>query len=232
MAKLLIDTRYSANSDAWPRMYLYGGWRLGKHTKTEVQSLANDHPFRLPAILNIEHWPLPEHIGKYIDIVNWWREIRPDVRVGYYSMLPYRNYWAPVLWSLNQRNSMEAWKAANQLLRPLAEVVDFVCPSLYTFYEDGQSGPDYSHDDLWEVYARANIDEARKYNKQVYPFIWPRFHISNQLVGLQYIGDELLRRQIRVCVEHADGCIVWDDPSIDKGDGVLTKTSAIMREFT
>jgi hypothetical protein len=212
-------------------MYLYGGWRLGKHTKAEVQKLAEAHSFRLPAILNIEHWPLPEHIGRYIDVVNWWREIRPDIRVGYYSMLPYRNYWAPVLRALNQRNSFTAWQNQNETLKSLSEVVDFVCPSLYTFYEDKQSGLDYSHNTLWEVYAKENIVESRRYNKPVYPFIWPRFHISNQLVGMQYLGDDFLRRQIQVCIEFADGCIIWDDPAQDKGDGVLAKTTAVMREF-
>jgi hypothetical protein len=214
-------------------------------TREIVHAYASEYTQPYPAIINLEHWLLPQQMDKYIRVIDWWREVRPDVRVGYYSMLPLREYWAPIVEQLEtEPDYVTWWKQQNALMgrrrnalgqfdsRGLVDVVDFICPSLYTFYNDKQSGEEYSHDDWWcDAYAPANIAESRKYQKQVYPFLWPRYHDSNSTSALEYIGDDLLRRQIEVCLKHADGCVIWDALGLPNEREILEKTSNVMREF-
>lgn len=248
MTALLLDARIGSGEvvAGWPVIEMPGHDQLTlEPTRQIVQTYAISCPPPHPAIINLEHWPLPQMMSKYIRVIDWWREVRPDTRLGYYSMLPVREYWAPIVEHLGtEPEYVTWWKQQNAHMgrkrnslgqfesRGLVDVVDFVCPSLYTFYADKQSGPDNSHDEWWEVYAIANIAEARKYQKQVYPFLWPRYHDSNATVGLKYIGNDLLRRQIEVCIEHADGCVIWDSPSLPNASEILSDTSAVMREFT
>ena len=155
-----------------------------------------------PVVIDIEHWPLTgdkdvvsANIAKYISVVDWMNEERPELVFGYYGTLPVRNYWSPV-----GNNGMDEWQGQNERLMKLAEHVEAVFPSIYTFYED-QSG--------WETYAKANIQEARRYGKTVYPFIWPEYHPSNaQLTGTDVSG-EYWRRQLDVCKQYADGFVIW-----------------------
>lgn len=54
--------------------------------------------------LDIEHWPWykateevkQETIRKLILVVNTIKAINPDVELGYYSLMPQRNYWIPI----------------------------------------------------------------------------------------------------------------------------------------
>jgi hypothetical protein len=248
MSKLLLDTRSLSGEvvPGWAKLDLYGHDQLTTEpTQLIVHRAAISHQGQLPAIIDLEHWPLPQKMWRYIEVIDWWREARSDIRVGYYSMIPQREYWAPVHKSLGiHAEQMVWWQQQNAALarmrnslgrfesRGLADVVDFICPSLYTFYTDEQSGPDYSHEKLWEAYAIANIAESRKYQKQVYPFLWPRYHDSNITAGLQYIGDSFLRRQIDICLEYADGCAIWDYYLDPNAETILPATSAIMKEFT
>ena len=155
-----------------------------------------------PVVIDIEHWPLTgdedevsANIAKYISVVDWMNEERPELVFGYYGTLPVRNYWAPV-----GNNDMDEWQGQNERLMKLAEHVEVVFPSIYTFYKD-QSG--------WETYAKANIQEARRYGKPIYPFIWPEYHPSNaQLTGTDVSG-EYWRRQLDLCRQYADGFVIW-----------------------
>ena len=94
----------------------------------------------------------------------------------------------------------QSWKDRNKFFASLANHVDVVFPSLYTFYND-QAG--------WEQYATANIAEARKYNKPVYAFIWPQYHGSNATIGGQHIAGDYWRKQLETVYQYADGVVIW-----------------------
>jgi len=155
-----------------------------------------------PICLDIEHWSLTgseetvtANIARYIAVVDLMRDERPELDFGYYGTLPVRNYWAPV-----GNNGMDEWRKQNERLMQLADHVDVVFPSIYTFYEN---------QDGWETYAKANIEQARMYNKPVYPFLWPEYHPSNAaLAGTDVTGD-YWSRQLEVCKNFADGLVIW-----------------------
>lgn len=241
MSKLLLDTR-SGILDVVPGWLKSNG--LNGHDcidpstrepdKTLTQATAQNHNKDLLAILNIEHWPLPKQIDKFIQLVDWWREVRPAQRIGYYSMLPQASYWAPVLGGDTER----AWKQQNAELgkrrssngqwepRGLVDVVDFICPHLYQAYPNAGG---WDHEKIWlDTYAPANIAESRKYQKQVYPFLMPRFEQGD--LGT-FIGKDFLRRQIETCLDLADGCVMWDWAGFPNSALVIEQTNEVMKEF-
>ncbi|HEV2295344.1 MAG TPA: hypothetical protein VGR35_15945 [Tepidisphaeraceae bacterium] len=176
-------------------------------------------------VLDVEHWPLDIRTSTEVEVqssieklrrmVRWARDERPHLAVGIYSMLPLRDYQAPVLYLRaveNQRDPVwashlpthkqrfETWQAANDRLRPLAEEVNCVFPSLYTLFND---------EDGWRKYAEANLSEARRYGKPVYAFLWPQFHDSNREFHGKHLSSDFWRMQLEVVRKGADGVVVW-----------------------
>jgi hypothetical protein len=173
--------------------------------------------------LIIDQESLPMDIRKYpvervtasiqlmVQIVNLMHEAQPTLKVGYYGAVPMPDYWTPVLYySYLQSNptyaeqtwlpKFQAWQAANDMLKPIGDVVDFVCPSLYTFYDDPAA---------WAIYARANIEEAAQYGKPVIPFLRWTYHDSNPTIGSQPLPAADWKAEIDLVRASADGVIVW-----------------------
>src|SRR5205085_1032044 len=88
--------------------------------------------------------------------------------------------------------------------RSLAETVDAVFPSLYTFYRREDS-------DGWVTYAKANLEQARRYQKPIYAFLCPRYQNT-----FQDIEADFWRLQLQTCRELADGCVIWDWTGLGK----------------
>ncbi len=85
-------------------------------------------------------------------------------------------------------------------LRPLARKVDILFPSLYTYYDDVEG---------WRTYARITLEEARRFGKPVYAFLWPEFHDSNEKLKGHYLPVDFWRMEMELCYELADGIVIW-----------------------
>jgi len=158
-----------------------------------------------PVVLDIEEWQvsgLPKNqasanVSKYLRALELARMAAPKVKIGYYGLVPERNYWAPVK---KDRNALRDWSETNRALRPVADKVDFLFPSLYTFYDDPAG---------WETYAKEMLQEARKFKMPVYAFIWPEFHDSNKELGGHAIPAKFWAKQLELCRRYADGVVIW-----------------------
>jgi hypothetical protein len=172
-----------------------------------------------PLVIDIEHWSIDiraeqeetveTNIRKLIQIIDWIRHERPEVKLGFYGLLPLQDYWTPVrhltaiergMLNAKFEADYKAWQAANDRLKRLAEKVDFVFPSLYTFYDDIEG---------WKKYARCNIEEARKFGRPVYPFLWMDYHDSNKELKGQQLPAETWQAELALCRELADGVVIW-----------------------
>ena len=150
--------------------------------------------------IDVEHWDLngiSEHAlqrnaRRYTAILDTFRTHLPALRHGLYGMVPVRNYWTPVH---GKSGEMSAWRAENEQLKPIADAADVVFPSLYTFYDDR---------DGWLTYAHANIAEAKRYERPVYPFLWPQYHKSRDP-----IDRDFWRLQLETVFSNADGMVIW-----------------------
>jgi hypothetical protein len=193
---------------------------LGLPERDLVERAARRSPeFGGITVLDIEHWPLEDEtmaqaaVDNYITVLDWFRKKAPsDQQVGYYSMVPIRDYWRTQ--KGQDHRKYKRWQAENDRLVPMAGAVDILFPSIYTFYED-QEG--------WLTYAKAQIDESRRLapDKPVYAFLWPEYHPSNDERRGEPIESGYWRVQLEFLREHADGVIIWtidDTKAVDFQD--------------
>lgn len=155
--------------------------------------------------VDIEHWSVTgrtsavkESIAKYATVMSVMKWNSPTVKAGFYGVLPIRDYWRAI--GSKGKKGFDEWRRQNLKIRQLADSVDVVFPSLYTLYAD-QSG--------WEEYAIRNLQEARKYGKPVYAFLWPQYHDMNKQLKGQYIPVDFWRLQLETCRKYADGIVIW-----------------------
>lgn len=176
--------------------------------KDVVQRIGREAQMKnTPVVIDIEHWPLHgafnqvrSGLSKYMTVLQWFKEAAPLVEVGYYGAPPLRDYWK----SLSSPGSREwaAFAGANDSLNPLANAVDILFPSAYTFYAD-RGG--------WVRYAYAQISEAKRLakGKPVYVFIMPQYHESNPSLKGAYLPADFWRLQLQMAKTYADGVVIW-----------------------
>lgn len=158
-------------------------------------------------IVDIERWPVRgdasvvmDSLSKYRMMLRWLRDgglVRP---LGYYATLPSPDYWRAIKGS--GKPDFLAWQKENDQFQPLADEVDALFPSIYTFYADRQG---------WTTYAIAQIAEARRHahGKPVYAFLMPYYHESNRLLGGSFLERDYWELELRVVRQHADGLVFW-----------------------
>jgi hypothetical protein len=160
----------------------------------------------VPYILDVEIWDIHmsddveanANIDKYILIIDTMKKERPDLKFGYYGVLPNRDYWSPVS---NDSKKIAEWNRINNRLQRLSEHVDVVCPSLYTFYNNPEG---------WKKYALENIKQAKKYGKPVYPFIWPQYHGGGNVQPTgTFIDASFWLMQLSLIYQESDGAVIW-----------------------
>jgi hypothetical protein len=155
--------------------------------------------------VDIENWPLLDSDGKvqshsvdnYLRAAEIVRRTKPHIQFGFYAIAPSCVYW-PIL--RQEKKHLAEWRAANRALRPLSQWVDFVLPSLYTFYDDHAG---------WREFAITSLEEARQYAKPVYPFLMYEYFDGNVLLRGQQIRTVDWSEELLLCREHADGVVLW-----------------------
>jgi hypothetical protein len=151
-------------------------------------------------VIDVEHWSLSgtspdaieRNIERYVTVLDTFRSHMPGVRLGLYGTVPIRNYWTPVN---GKPAELATWRSENERVKPVADASDVIFPSLYTFYDDR---------DGWLTYAKANIAEAQRYGRPVYPFLWPQYHTT-----WQPIDRDFWRLQLETVRDNADGMVIW-----------------------
>ncbi|QDU32290.1 hypothetical protein KS4_03210 [Poriferisphaera corsica] len=140
---------------------------------------------------------LDRNIKMFKTIVDVIHQAEPELRIGYYLLLPVRDYWSPVY---GHEKDIEKWQKANDALMPLADSVDVLFPSFYTFNNDPVG---------WLKYAKANMEQSRRFHKPVYVFLYPKYHESNKELGGTLIDGEFWAKQLEFVYENADGVVIW-----------------------
>jgi hypothetical protein len=143
------------------------------------------------------------NINKLKSIVSVFRQEMPNVKLGYYLIMPQRNWLAPCGDPKKVASRTATWQQNNLKMQPLADVVDIIVPSLYTFYLDEKSVA------CWPKYAEANIAQARLYGKPVWAFLWPKLHTNETL----WIPQALWRTELETVYAKADGVVIWSRAS-------------------
>jgi len=160
-----------------------------------------------PVVIDIEHWPLKGDPGvvetsltKYLTVLKWFHDAAPGLPLGYYAEPPLREYSRAI--KLPSSQEYRFWMSQNDHIRPLADAVDSLYPSLYTWYED-RAG--------WRKFAIAQIEEARRIGngKPVYVFLWPQYHDSNLKLGGHNLPEDYWLLELETAKQYADGIVIW-----------------------
>jgi len=154
--------------------------------------------------VDIEQWPLfpvdtatrDSSLSKLVRVAELVRRQRPELKFGFYGAPPVCVYW-PIM---RRDDSYRRWLATDRVIAPLAQHVDYIFPSLYTFYDDR---------DGWLRFAAAQLDEARRYGKSVYPFLLYEYTNGNPLLDGYEIPADAWEEELRFCRAHADGVVLW-----------------------
>ena len=96
------------------------------------------------------------------------------------------------------------WQDRLAIVERLADTVDMFCPSLYTFWSNGDSFKLA----YWQLNARLLIAEAKKYLKPVYPFVWECYHDNGSGNHNVPVSMDYWRGMLETCKE-ADGVVAW-----------------------
>lgn len=162
-------------------------------------------------VIDIEHWPakgdetvVADSVRKYTQLAKLMHEFQPELRIGFYALPPIPDYYRAI--SGPGSKEYTAWQKDNDRLISIAEAVDALFPSAYTFYANRQD---------WKRYAIEQIREARRFGKPVYVFLWPQYHESNRLYGETYLSAEYWGLELETAREYADGVVIWGGWSKD-----------------
>ncbi|WP_157505633.1 hypothetical protein [Geminicoccus roseus] len=148
-------------------------------------------------VLDIEHWEVDE-IDKLVAIIQHMRSLMPNVRLGYYSMVPVRDYWA---FQPGKEGRRIVYGQQVQQWQKLADVVDDLYPTLYAYYTDR---------DGWLRMADGIIAAAQAIGKPTYPFLWPQYHEHNKKLELGIIDGAFWLEQLdTVYGKGCDGAVIW-----------------------
>lgn len=161
-----------------------------------------------PVVVDIERWPITQAdpvsiqstLGKFLHVLSWIRSEAPGIHVGVYGTVPVYDYWRAA--SPPMSPHYLEWQRDNARLEQLADHVDALYPSIYTFYPDRQA---------WIAYAKAQIAEARRLanGKPVYAFLWPQYHEANQALAHRFIEPDYWALQLTTMRQEADGIVIW-----------------------
>jgi len=147
------------------------------------------------------------NINKLKSVVSVFRQEMPNLKIGYYLIMPERNWLAPCGDPAKVASRTASWHQRNLKFQPLADVVDIIVPSLYTFYLDTKSVA------CWPKYAQANIAEARTFGKPVWAFLWPKLHTDST----KWLPQALWCTELETVYAQADGLAIWSQAnSTDK----------------
>jgi hypothetical protein len=190
---------------------VYGSWVGDPPKETLVRSTARaaaQQPLHENTMqYNIESWDTDYRlVGRaqaqvnaslYAQTIRWAKEEAPTLKVGLYSQVPVTDLYAYTSSSL-----LAAWRAGNDLLQPLADILDYLCPSAYCYYNDSTQ---------YAGYGKAVVVEAKRLakGKKVYAFVSPQYHPSGDHPD-QFVSKEYFAKVLRtIKAAGADGVIIW-----------------------
>lgn len=140
----------------------------------------------------------------YVELMTLAKELRPHAQIGFYN-LPMNEYWT----------RDQAWRDRNLALQPIIDAGDCLFPSIYDFYKTGQWVGHDPDRDLQYVRECVGIALEMANGKPVYPYVSPRYHVSNYTYGLRLIPVDEFKSHIRAAFDfnvggdRADGLVWW-----------------------
>ena len=174
-------------------------------SKSRVQQIVRELGTSHWLVMDIERWRLhgtdqyvADQVRKYVTVMEWVHEAMPGITTGVFGKTPIEDYGRSTMLPGSWR--YRGWQSENDRVSPIAQSVDVLFPSIYTYYPDQQG---------WVKFATENIKEAKRYGKKSYVFIWPQYSENNHLLAHQYLPAGFWKLQLETVLQNADGVVIW-----------------------
>jgi hypothetical protein len=163
-------------------------------------------------VLDYEHWPTQgyRHIPmlmsnnrkKYQTLLDWYKRAAPDVKFGYFGLVPVSNYVSSL--SAPDSRRFQEWSEDNEAMREIAAEIDVAFVDSYT-YDDSHAN--------WLKSLDAHLTQLRKiYSGEIYLFLWPQYfdHAPTPPpLRLRYIPADIWRSQLEAARQRVNGVVIW-----------------------
>lgn len=174
-------------------------------------------PSSVPYVIDIESWNFGNSLessdvtlakmAKYITVIDAMKTARPDLKFGYFGLLPQLSLLES---SFNTDYTYKSYvidrmNSRYELTKEMANHVDVLFPELYTYWLESQS---YAYTS--RVSTGISM-YATKYNKPIIPFLWPAYMpITGATVG-DYLSDSYWALEFSTLWnnEHVSGIAIW-----------------------
>lgn len=147
-------------------------------------------------------------VNRYVETISRIKKQVKAKEVGYFRVVP-----AWINPKKNAKSIQRALDLENRLRKPIADEVDIIYPSLYTYHSDPEK---------WKKWAFRTLNEAKKIapGKKIIPFLMPRFHPSSKRIinHERKIPADYWRMQLDFVFEYADGVVIWDGARGGRGN--------------
>ncbi|ASK30377.1 hypothetical protein CEY12_09745 [Chryseobacterium sp. T16E-39] len=150
-------------------------------------------------------------IQQFVKAVGTAKKLRPNLKWGFYG-LPVRTF----------KGSNNDWKNINARLSPIFTAVDIIAPSLYMYnvnprvYNARSPILELGSGDYIYVNLDYALEMGKKYNKEVYPFIWQKRNSGNSNMAMSLIPVDIFKNYYKMIAsrvssgKRVNGIIWWD----------------------
>lgn len=174
-------------------------------------------PSSVPYVIDIESWNFGNSVesndvtlskmAKYITVIDAMKTARPDLKFGYFGLLPQLSLLES---SFNADYTYKSFvidrmNSRYELTKEMANHVDVLFPELYTYWLEPQS---YAYTS--RVSTGISI-YATKYNKPIIPFLWPAYMPITGATAGDYLSDSYWALEFSTLWnnEHVSGIAIW-----------------------
>jgi hypothetical protein len=150
-------------------------------------------------------------IQQFVKTIQTAKKLRPNLKWGFYG-LPVRTF----------KGNSTNWNDVNARLNPIFTAVDIIAPSLYMYnanprvYNARSPILELGSGDYLYVNLDYALEMAKKYNKEVYPFIWQKRNSGNANMAMSLIPLDIFKNYYKMITSRVSsgkkvsGVIWWD----------------------
>jgi len=184
--------------------------------KKVIQEIVQEGTERV--VLDLEGWGV--ETSKYLAALNAAKSVGKFLDYGFYGQLPQRSHPYRIKRETNYWHEIQG---RNAEMAQVAYHANTIYPSLYNLTVDGEE---------WEAMALRDILAARKYGREVIPFIMPQYH-PNSAAPWRFLDYDKWVSQLSFLSQISEGVIIWSppDPTWDNKSPWWDATKLFLQQF-
>lgn len=164
-------------------------------------------------VIDQESWPVDtkedrrETSRKFAVVFKTIKHLIPDVRIGFYSYSPLRDFFNAISPTTSQ--AYKDWQKRNDDMSEHISCVDILFPSIYFFYKRQLNGHLAVRDA--PLYFQRNLREAIRLrdtfgnpSREIIPYVWWEKHPGGTL-----LDSDVWQSMVQISLDLTGNCLAW-----------------------